>query len=82
MHHVLHIQEILLNIFGHCRLPSWESAASDLPAVARTCRAFKEPALDILWEHLVDLSALARCLPEASYQSQADEVGSKCSKFI
>ncbi|KAF8549997.1 hypothetical protein OG21DRAFT_1606155 [Imleria badia] len=67
MHHTLKIQEILLNIFGHCRLPTRESPASDLPALARTCHTFKEPALDVLWEKLVDQSSLARCLPEASH---------------
>lgn len=68
MHHVLQIQEILLNIFGHCRLYSWPGDASDLPALARTCRAFKDPALDLLWEKVVDSSSLARCLPEASHK--------------
>ena len=60
MHHALEIQEILLNIFGCCRL-------SDLPALARTCRAFKEPALDVLWEELEDPTTLAQCLPEAVF---------------
>ena len=39
----------------------------DMLSLARTCRAFKEPALDILWARLEDLSPLVRCLPEASY---------------
>ena len=63
MHNALEIQEILLNIFGHCRLPMHGKLASDLPALARTCRAFKEPALDVLWEELYDPSPLAQCLP-------------------
>ena len=71
MHHTLQIQEILLNIFGHCHPPTGEYTSSDLPALARTCRAFKEPALDVLWEELVNLSPLAQCLP-ASHQSQAE----------
>ena len=57
MHHALEIQEILFNIFGHC----YESA---LPPLARTCRAFKEPALDTLWAELEDLFPLALCLPD------------------
>ncbi|KAF8547953.1 hypothetical protein OG21DRAFT_1449763 [Imleria badia] len=61
MHHTLEIHEILLNIFDQC-------CSCDLPALARTCRAFKEPALDALWEGLDDLSPLVECLPEASYQ--------------
>ncbi|KAF8125009.1 hypothetical protein EV363DRAFT_1270918 [Boletus edulis] len=61
MHRALEIQEILLNIFGHCHYPT-----TDLAALARTCRAFKDPALDVLWETLPDLSPLAQCVPEAS----------------
>ena len=66
MHHALEIPEILLNIFGHCHPPTWQ--ASDLLALAITCRAFREPALDVLWEELFDSSHLARCLPEATHQ--------------
>lgn len=69
MHPVLRIQEILLNIFGHLFKPP-----SDLLALARTCRAFKEPALDVLWEELDDLTPLVRCLPEASHQLSRSEV--------
>lgn len=67
MHHALEIQEILLIIFGQCHPP-------DTAALARTCRAFKEPALDVLWEVLCDLSPLAQCLPEASQLSSEDKV--------
>ncbi|KAF8441727.1 hypothetical protein L210DRAFT_441019 [Boletus edulis BED1] len=62
MPRTLEIQEILLNVFGHC------DSRADLPSLARTCRAFKEPALDVLWEELPSLSPLTRCLPEASNQ--------------
>ncbi|KAF8555288.1 hypothetical protein OG21DRAFT_1507825 [Imleria badia] len=81
MHHVLQIQEIVLNIFGHCRLPTWESSASDLPTLARTCRAFKEPALDVLWEELLDPSPLAICLPGAYRYSQVDQRTPKYYSF-
>ncbi|KAF8437105.1 hypothetical protein L210DRAFT_3406262 [Boletus edulis BED1] len=65
MHHALQLQEILLNIFGH-HYPGLDT--SDLAALARTCCTFKEPALDVLWEDLNDLSPLLRCVPEASRQ--------------
>ncbi|KAH0827379.1 hypothetical protein J3R83DRAFT_4032 [Lanmaoa asiatica] len=74
MHHALRLEEILLNIFGHCYPPSPTSrqrasrATADLASLARTCRTFKEPALDVLWTELVNLSPLARCLPEASHR--------------
>ncbi|KAF8135801.1 hypothetical protein EV363DRAFT_1429498 [Boletus edulis] len=72
MHHALEIHEILLNIFGHCYPPDTWQGASNLASLARTCLIFKEPALDILWEELDDLSILARCLPEASHRTFAD----------
>ncbi|KAF8434373.1 hypothetical protein L210DRAFT_3410851, partial [Boletus edulis BED1] len=34
-----------------------------LAALVRTCRTFKEPALDVLWSELVDLTPLPRCIP-------------------
>ncbi|KAF8124937.1 hypothetical protein EV363DRAFT_1177218 [Boletus edulis] len=66
MHHALQIPEILLNIFGHCS----DRFDYDVAALARTCRAFKEPALDVLWEELFELSPLVRCVPEASLSSK------------
>ena len=72
MHHALEIQEILLNIFGHYDPHPWTAdGCSDLrrlARLARTCRAFKEPALDILWQNLRGLAPLAQCLPEASHE--------------
>ncbi|KAG2156171.1 hypothetical protein DEU56DRAFT_876054 [Suillus clintonianus] len=35
-----------------------------LAALARTCRTFKEPALDILWKHVYGFKPLISCLPE------------------
>ncbi|KAF8123893.1 hypothetical protein EV363DRAFT_1227965 [Boletus edulis] len=61
MHRALEIQEILLNIF------EWERRDT-LASLARTCHAFEEPALDLLWRVLPNLSPLARCLPDASYR--------------
>ncbi|KAF8441707.1 hypothetical protein L210DRAFT_439860 [Boletus edulis BED1] len=70
MHHALQIPEILLNIFGHCS-DRFDWFDPDVAALARTCRAFKEPALDVLWEELHELSPLVvRCVPEASLPSE------------
>ena len=71
MHPALEIPEILLDIFHHCCPPDLsevdrKEAIPDLAALARSCRTFKEPALDVLWGVLIDLSPLVRCLPEAS----------------
>ncbi|KAF8127437.1 hypothetical protein EV363DRAFT_1401160 [Boletus edulis] len=69
MHHALEIPEILSNIFCYCYTPGVSRPLSDLPALARTCRTFKEPALHMLWEDLPGLSPLLQCLPEASEAS-------------
>ncbi|KAF8555890.1 hypothetical protein OG21DRAFT_1495914 [Imleria badia] len=45
----------------------------DLPVLARTCCTFKEPALEVLWEELDNLSPLVQCLPEASYKTFENE---------
>ncbi|KAF8441667.1 hypothetical protein L210DRAFT_3537868 [Boletus edulis BED1] len=79
MHHALQIQEILFNIFGHCYQYSALSgdidqhSSSDVAALARTCRAFKEPALDVLWQELDELSPLVRCVPKASHQLSSED---------
>ena len=73
-HRMLYVEEILREIFSYLPLQSlppfshWgRSSPKGVLAVARTCRAFKEPALDILWEVLPNLTPLVRCLPEASF---------------
>jgi hypothetical protein len=44
--HALYTQEIPLNIFGDCSLSeSRYRYRTDLAALGRTCRTFKEPAL-------------------------------------
>ena len=73
MHQALHIEEILLHIFSYCykrvrrSLPRLEYkrcyANIYLATLARTCKAFKEPALDMIWAELDDLTPLVRCLP-------------------
>ena len=76
MHRALQIEDILYSIFHHfvpvvdmdmlrCELPDSDPV---LPALARTCRAFKEPAMNALWMVLNDLSPLVRCMPKASRQ--------------
>ncbi|KAF8447212.1 hypothetical protein L210DRAFT_3525251 [Boletus edulis BED1] len=77
MHPALYVEEILLEIFGHCydreeyamHLIAWQRInKTDLPVLARTCKAFRDPALDILWAELYSLAPLIQCLPGASSQ--------------
>jgi hypothetical protein len=36
-----------------------------IAALARTCRIFKEPALDVLWRDIKGIRPLLSCLPES-----------------
>jgi hypothetical protein len=69
----------LLNIFGYCYAPHTRREASNRQLwLEHAAHILKEPALDVLWSVLDDLSALAQCLPEASHRrkiSQANRVG-------
>ena len=67
MHRALFIEEILHGIFSHC-YPERSNLVSvlvqgyppdDLGALACTCQAFKEPALDMLWMELKNPTPLA-----------------------
>jgi hypothetical protein len=70
MHVCLLPTEILLHIFTIdipiAKCYNWTPPAScaQLAVLARTCRKFKEPALDILWEHIAGFRPLISCLPE------------------
>ncbi|KAG1874449.1 hypothetical protein F4604DRAFT_1925324 [Suillus subluteus] len=67
MHVYLLPTEILIHIFtvnddeeSYNRRPFFVQLA----VLARTCRKFKEPALDILWKHVYGFKPLISCLPE------------------
>ncbi|KAI5999522.1 hypothetical protein EDD15DRAFT_2237354 [Pisolithus albus] len=60
MHHCLLIDEVLNNIF------SWLGPGATLCNLARTCRAFHEPAAAIIWQKLENFSPILRLLPEAT----------------
>ncbi|KAG1839024.1 hypothetical protein DFJ58DRAFT_689817 [Suillus subalutaceus] len=69
MHICLLPPEILLHIFAiHQEDYGRLNSRATLASVARTCKIFKEPALDILWKDIGGLepliSCLVACLPE------------------
>ncbi|KAG1783223.1 hypothetical protein EV702DRAFT_247715 [Suillus placidus] len=66
MHVCLLPTETLLGIFATIYEDSTtiSCATSTLAALARTCRTFKEPALDILWQQLNGFEPLISCFPE------------------
>jgi hypothetical protein len=62
--------ETLLDIFATVRE---DSRLSVIAALARTCKAFKEPALDILWQHICGFEPLMLCLPEGVVERKIGE---------
>ncbi|KAF9523789.1 hypothetical protein CPB83DRAFT_862289 [Crepidotus variabilis] len=67
MHRCLRTPELLLNIFQQIRYDGGPKELglnqSTLAALARTCKDFKEPALDTLWYSMDSFLPLLRCLP-------------------
>ena len=59
MHSCLYITEILSIIFASLH-------RSHLPVVARICRAWEKPALDVLWKSMDDLLPLIDLFPQDS----------------
>jgi hypothetical protein len=66
MHACLLPVETLLNIFAIIHHEEYNSLNSypTLAALARTCRTFKEPALDTLWKHIHGFEPLISCFLE------------------
>ncbi|KAJ7604232.1 hypothetical protein FB45DRAFT_1083102 [Roridomyces roridus] len=66
MHRALQIPEIV-SLVSRC------AGEDSLAALARTCRAFCEPALDLLWEEQDMLRNLLHCMPDGLWQCSNDE---------
>ncbi|KAG2049499.1 hypothetical protein BDR06DRAFT_1023865, partial [Suillus hirtellus] len=65
MHQALLIPEVLLEIFAHVNtIPSIQTAPTQklLAALARTCKIFHEPAMDLLWTEIHGLEPLLGCV--------------------
>ncbi|EIW78127.1 hypothetical protein CONPUDRAFT_156137 [Coniophora puteana RWD-64-598 SS2] len=77
MHDCLLVIEIFRVICEQLASSSTEHHAA-LSAVARTCRVFKEPALDALWAELDKLEPLIRCLPEALWRWELPDSPDRC----
>lgn len=62
-HRCLRVDEIYLRI---CRFITADTTAGSrtLAALLRVCKAFYEPALDLLWYEQASLDGLVRCLPQ------------------
>ncbi|KAI6018370.1 hypothetical protein EDC04DRAFT_453299 [Pisolithus marmoratus] len=67
MHPCLSVDEILRLIFGFI-----DDRGSTLCALARTCRTFHEPAMDLIWETLTTFEPVLLNLPSARILSTED----------
>ncbi|KAJ7730090.1 hypothetical protein DFH07DRAFT_849364 [Mycena maculata] len=67
MHRCWDVAEITRIVFELLGPTHWSDAVSPtmkaLTALARTCRGFSDPALDLLWESQLGIVPLLKCLP-------------------
>jgi hypothetical protein len=71
MHPCLLISEIT-SLF--CTQLRDDNSRRSLAAVAQTCRALSEIALDALWYELNDIQLLVRCMPPDLWESGSTEL--------
>ena len=74
MHHSLEIAEIQLLIFSYIA-KSPERPSSTLRHLALTCRAFRDPALALLWKNMISLAPLFACLPGKCWEERLSNNG-------
>jgi hypothetical protein len=66
MHRCLSISEVISAIFGEIPYPQTRHS---LASLARTCRAFQEPALDLLWRRAGLIQAL-KTMPDDLWEER------------
>ncbi|KAH7929967.1 hypothetical protein BV22DRAFT_1116525 [Leucogyrophana mollusca] len=71
MHLCLAISELLRTIITNT------TQDGTLASLARTCKAFKDPALDVLYAELSSLYPLVKCMPQDLWEDEAD-----CLSFV
>ncbi|KAG1799266.1 uncharacterized protein HD556DRAFT_1457689 [Suillus plorans] len=62
MHQALLVHEVLLEIFAYVPYAETPSTQKLLSALARTCKIFHEPAMDLLWTEIYGLEPLLGCV--------------------
>ncbi|KAH7930244.1 hypothetical protein BV22DRAFT_66416 [Leucogyrophana mollusca] len=75
MHRSLLIAEIQLSIFDQVFNVDRRPDRKTLAALARTCRAFTETALDVQWRHLDFFVRVIQCLPRDLWNLDAGSDG-------
>ncbi|KIJ06202.1 hypothetical protein PAXINDRAFT_92362 [Paxillus involutus ATCC 200175] len=74
MHRCLQIREILLEVFE--LVFTSENPYPELARLARTCRSFHEPAIDLLWYEQPSLLPLVMCFPREILDFSETRAGS------
>ncbi|KAF7305376.1 hypothetical protein HMN09_00789800 [Mycena chlorophos] len=81
MHYCLRIPEIRSAVFWQLApdssgIEGWipPDVRRDLAALARTCKAFSDGALDVLWSRQTTLVPFMKCLPPDAWEAFEDEV--------
>lgn len=82
MHHSLLLPDIFRRILDYLEIlplgdfhSGYEQARSgnaSIARLARTCRAFLEPSLNVLWKHQLTLCALLKTLPKDAWEETED----------
>jgi hypothetical protein len=65
MHSALRIAELQQHVFAICHRKS-------LANLARTCKAFHETALDVLWRDDIEIAVLMRVMPPDLWEDNDD----------
>ncbi|KAJ7184811.1 hypothetical protein C8R46DRAFT_466968 [Mycena filopes] len=84
MERTLRIPEILCAVFEYfdpSDFASGKTSAKTLAALARTCKAFQDPALDVLWTFQVDLVPALRLFPQDLWDRRS-QGNSNVLKFV
>ncbi|KAG2151299.1 hypothetical protein DEU56DRAFT_544628 [Suillus clintonianus] len=63
MHQAFLVTEVLLDVFRHLDKNPDPARKSSLSALARTCKTFHEPAMDLLWATLDGVTPMLGCVP-------------------
>ena len=84
MHICLLPVEVLLDIFASIDpdRPGFDTNVSTVAVLARTCRKFKEPALDALWKDVIGFKPLILCLPRGVRGRVISKEGLKKSRKL
>ncbi|KAJ7440343.1 hypothetical protein B0H11DRAFT_2099928, partial [Mycena galericulata] len=75
MHRTFEIPEIVALIFAELKGPCSIRTGGhrrDFAALARTCKSFQGPALDLLWSEQNTLTNVLRCLPRHLWEEKGD----------